>query len=167
MQAFTTTVSTRGPPALSIAQNDQASHLFPVSGRQSKDPARVRALGERIDAIATEKGITTRKLQDAAGVTWAAADRWRKGKAWPEISHLRAVARVLGVTIDDLLGPDEYEPPYEAWRAFLDTPTAKKLTAAERRWLATQYFPDELEPTLSVYLTLAEARHGLRKREPS
>jgi transcriptional regulator with XRE-family HTH domain len=104
-------------------------------------------------------------MQEAAHVTWAAADRWRKGKAWPDIGHLRAVARVLGVTIDDLLGPDEYEPPYEAWRAFLETSTARALSPAERRWLATQFFPDDAEPTLAVYLTLAEARHGLRKRE--
>lgn len=131
--------------------------------RQSRDASDVRALGERIDAIATEKGITTTALQKAAGVTWAAADRWRKGKAWPELGHLRAVARVLGVTLDELVGSDGYEPPYAAWRAFLETPTGQALSAEERRWLATQWFPGDEEPTIATYLMLSEARKTLLK----
>ncbi len=140
-------------------------HSFFVAKRQSEPDPDVIALGRRIDAIATEKDIDTTQLQKAAGVTWAAADRWRKGKARPKIGHLRAIARVLGVKLDDLLGPEDYEPPYAAWLAFLETPTGKEIARSpeRKRWLATQYFPDDEEPTVATYLTLAEAARTLIK----
>lgn len=65
------------------------------------------------------------------------------------------------MTLDDLMGGDDYEPPYPAWKEFLDTPTGRALSDTERRWLATQWFPPGTRPSLSTYLVLAEARRTM------
>lgn len=151
---------------LSIARYASARQ-FPCMSTRHQDPSdsavSTDELSKRIDDAANRAGITTQDLATAAGVTWTAAKRWRRGTR-PRVGHLRAVARVLGMTLDELVGESGYEPDFPAWIEFLDTPTGRELSPDDRRWLATQWFPDDQEPTVSTYLVMAEARRTMRAR---
>ena len=71
-------------------------------------------LNERIDAIAKAEGITTTQLAQAAGVTWAAAKRWRLPPpqgAEPRAAHLHAIAELCEVAIEDLLESSDASTP--------------------------------------------------------
>lgn len=148
--------------------------------RQSHDMARVRtaftsqptskgpALWERIDELAKRKNVTTQELAEATGVTWAAAKRWRQpkdeGGSDPKGTQLRGIAGALGVTVDELLGVyDGAEPVGDAWVRFKDTDTFKRLSEEERRRVATTFWTDEHEPTLSAWLAIAEGYIAARK----
>ncbi len=88
--------------------------------KDHESDAALRKLGERIDARATELRITTTQISEAAGVTWAAAQRWRKGRSRPSAANLLAIARVLRMSpteFADLL--DERAPAWAAWDELL------------------------------------------------
>lgn len=126
------------------------------------------AMWERIDELAKRKNVTTQELAEATGVTWAAAKRWRQpkdeGGSDPKGTQLRGIAGALGVTVDELLGVyDGAEPVGDAWARFKDTDTFRRLSEEERRRVATTFWTDEHEPTLSAWLAIAEGYIAARK----
>ena len=60
--------------------------------------------------IRKAKGMRQKKLADALGVTQGTVSAWESGRWDPTVENLRAVAKVLGVTVDELIG----EPLEEA-----------------------------------------------------
>jgi len=85
------------------------------------------------------------------------------GKSTPSPGNLRAVAKELDVSIDELLGVAAgQEPPFESWRAFLVTAEAQGLTEDERMHLQSLYFPGARRPTVMTYmLSLAAYRSSV------
>ncbi|HRN29047.1 MAG TPA: helix-turn-helix domain-containing protein [Terrimesophilobacter sp.] len=65
-------------------------------------------IGKRIRSLRTERGMTLEELGAAIGRAASQVSVLENGKREPRISDLTAVARALGVTIDDLLTT---EPP--------------------------------------------------------
>lgn len=49
-------------------------------------------------------GLTQDQLATALGVSVAAVSKWETGSAYPDITLLSPIARLLGVTVDELLG---------------------------------------------------------------
>lgn len=128
--------------------------------RESVQPIEGEALWERIDSATRRAGKKTSDLARAAGVTWAAAKRWRmpphveRGKSGsePGLEHLYAIAKELGVTVDELRGLiDEYNPPGEAWARFLETEEGRSASEAELRALRSIIWPPDVEPTVLRY----------------
>jgi len=115
-------------------------------------------LAERIDEACQLAGINTTQLAAKTGVTFAAAARWRKGRADPRGEHLRTIAEVTGVTVDELLGIyDGNEPPFEAWEELQATPIWETLDPKQRKFLAALPWPNGVKPTLAAYLLAAQA----------
>lgn len=54
--------------------------------------------------------MSQKELADALGVTQGTVSAWESGRWDPTVENLRAVAKVLGVTVDELIG----EPLEEA-----------------------------------------------------
>ena len=63
-----------------------------------------------LQRIRKEKGLSQKELADALGVTQGTVSAWESGRWDPTVENLRAVAKVLGVTVDELIG----EPLEEA-----------------------------------------------------
>jgi transcriptional regulator with XRE-family HTH domain len=63
-----------------------------------------------LQRIRKEKGMSQKELADALGVTQGTVSAWESGRWDPTVENLRAVAKVLGVTVDELIG----EPLEEA-----------------------------------------------------
>lgn len=65
-------------------------------------------LGEKILLTRKKQAMSQEALADKIGVSRQAVSKWETGESEPEVSKLRALAEVLGVTADWLL--DETEP---------------------------------------------------------
>jgi len=60
-------------------------------------------LGEVIYAHRKAKGLSQEKLAEEVGVSRQAVSKWELGEATPEVEKLLSLARVFGITTDDLL----------------------------------------------------------------
>lgn len=127
------------------------------------------AVWKRIDALCRSKKVTTQQLAAAASVTWAAAKRWRlppeKKGAMPTGENLRAIAGVLGVTTDELLGIyDGNEPTSASWTDFKKTRVYAQLTEKERVRVAATPFVEDAEPDVEAWISAGQAHINARKR---
>lgn len=59
--------------------------------------------GRLIQELRKEKELTQMSLADKLGVTDRAVSKWERGKSFPDVSMLRPLAEVLGVSVSELL----------------------------------------------------------------
>lgn len=142
--------------------------VVPSNDRPRNQPAGVVGgnVGERIDAARRAAGLSKSELARAIGKPVAMVSKWISGTKDPSPGSLRLLAEVLPVSVDELIGVAEgQEPPFDAWREFLDTEAGKSMNDGERRALRAFNWPSELEPTVSGYVALLGAmRVGSRPR---
>ncbi len=62
-----------------------------------------RKIGEFITLTRKQKNMTQKELADILGVTDKAISKWERGAGYPDISTLKPLAEVLGVTVNELL----------------------------------------------------------------
>ena len=68
-------------------------------------------IGKRITLLRKEKGLTQEELASHMGVSPQAVSKWENDQTCPDISALPKLARLLGVTVDELLeGKQELAP---------------------------------------------------------
>lgn len=60
---------------------------------------------KEIKEFRLKAGKTQEELAKAIGVTQGAVAQWENGITNPKISSLKAIAEVLGCTLDDLFNP--------------------------------------------------------------
>lgn len=66
--------------------------------------------GRFIAALRMDKSFSQRKMADILGVTDKAASRWETGKGFPDVTLLRPIGDLLGVTINELLAGECIAP---------------------------------------------------------
>jgi len=64
--------------------------------------------GNNLKALRTENKMSQTALAKAAGVTQQCISEWEQGKMEPTLSNLWALSDIFGVTIDVLVGKEEY-----------------------------------------------------------
>ena len=64
-------------------------------------------IGNHITLLRKEKGLTGEKLAELLGVSGQAVSKWENGKNLPETSLLPELSKILGISIDALLMPQE------------------------------------------------------------
>ncbi len=62
-----------------------------------------KATGQFIAELRKQKGLTQKELAEKLQITGKAISRWETGKGLPEISLLKPLAEIWGVSIGDLL----------------------------------------------------------------
>lgn len=96
-------------------------------------------LGENIQAARKSKGLSQEALAEQVGVSRQALGKWEKDTALPSLDNLRALAAVLDVSVDALLGtaqPDGTPEPtltLDNLRALLDARDAEKRRRSRAR----------------------------------
>ena len=67
---------------------------------------------QTIRELRESKGMTQLELAVAVGVTPSTVYNWERGRSQPQVGQFREVARVLGVSMDDieLVAPAEDRP---------------------------------------------------------
>ena len=63
----------------------------------------MNTFGDFLFALRKEKGMTQAELAEMLGVTNKAVSKWETGEAMPETALLLPIARIFGVTVDELL----------------------------------------------------------------
>lgn len=64
----------------------------------------------RLAELRERKGLSQRQLAELLGVTSGAVGNWEAGTRIPRLPMLRKIARVLGVSIDEI----EFGPPVDS-----------------------------------------------------
>ncbi len=60
-------------------------------------------IGEVIRTYRKKKGITQEEMAVRLGVSTPAVNKWENGNSMPDILLLAPIARLLGITVDELL----------------------------------------------------------------
>ena len=101
--------------------------------------------GERIKALRTRKGLSQEELAGRLGVSPQSVSKWEHGRNAPELSVVLPLARLLGVSADELL--EDPARQRESWEkrwdeAFRKGKYAEALQAAEE---ALRALPEDRE----------------------
>ena len=70
-----------------------------------------QTLGKRIAALRREKELTQDALAEMLGVSPQAVSKWENDQTCPDIASLPKLAKILGVTVDELLSGREENAP--------------------------------------------------------
>lgn len=75
-------------------------------------------IGENIRNFRKKNDLTQEALADRLGVTYQSISRWENGTTYPDLELIPAIAEVLAVTVDELLGMPQIEREKRAIEAF-------------------------------------------------
>lgn len=103
-------------------------------------------LGERIQSLRKSRRLTQAALGELMGVTSAAVYKWEQNIATPELPILRRLARLFGMTLDELAG-DQQLPAESA---------ATRENIAVMARALRQLTPEEQEKLITVGRALFE-----------
>ena len=78
-------------------------------------------IGKRIALLRKEKGLTQEELAEHMAVSPQAVSKWENDQTCPDISALPRLAKLLGITVDELLNGKE------------ELPAVRVLPPAERK----------------------------------
>lgn len=68
-------------------------------------------IGKRIASLRRNKGMKQEELAEKLGISGQAVSKWENDQTCPDISLLPQLAKILGVTVDELLtGAQEATP---------------------------------------------------------
>ena len=74
------------------------------SGADSKNPPeQAKSLGETLKAHRTSRGFTQEYVAEALGVSRQAVSKWENGTSDPSTANLMALAKLYGLSVDELL----------------------------------------------------------------
>ena len=62
---------------------------------------------EKLQSLRKAEGLTQEELAEAIYVSRTAVSKWESGRGYPNIDSLRELSRFFGVTVDELIRPDE------------------------------------------------------------
>ena len=74
------------------------------SNTDSKNPpAQAQSLGEALKAHRTSRNLTQEYVAEALGVSRQAVSKWENGTSDPSTANLMALAKLYGLSVDELL----------------------------------------------------------------
>ena len=76
------------------------------------------AIGENIRNFRKKNDLTQEALADRLGVSYQSISRWENGTTYPDLELIPAIAEILAVTVDELLGMPQIEKEKRASEAF-------------------------------------------------
>lgn len=98
-------------------------HFIPQPTAQEGTPMNV-SIAERLATLRRQHGLTQEQLAQKLGVSRQAVSKWERTESSPDTDNLIALARLYGVTLDqliygedapaDLLGPAEKPNPQDS-----------------------------------------------------
>ena len=70
-------------------------------------------LGENLKRLRTEKGLSQEEVAGQLFLSRQTVSKWENNQAEPGVENLKALARLYGVTLDQLLGEEFRQNPPE------------------------------------------------------
>lgn len=75
-------------------------------------------IGENIRCFRKKNDLTQESLAECLGVTYQSISRWENGTTYPDLELIPAIAEVLSVSVDELLGMPQIEKEKRAEKTF-------------------------------------------------
>ena len=75
-------------------------------------------IGENIRRFRKKNDLTQEALAECLGVTYQSISRWENGTTYPDLELIPAIAEVLSVSVDELLGMPQIEKEKRAEKTF-------------------------------------------------
>lgn len=75
-------------------------------------------IGENIRNFRKKNDLTQEAFADRLGVTYQSVSRWENGATYPDLELIPAIAEILAVTVDELLGIPQIEKEKRAIETF-------------------------------------------------
>lgn len=114
-------------------------------------------LASRIQFLRKQRALTQATLAEHLGVSAKAVSKWERGLSCPDVSLLGELSRLLGVSVDALLGVENTTAPHEG-APFL---SLEKYLLGEFGFLTGEYHPEREDITfLFDCPDTDEALHG-------
>ena len=100
-------------------------------------------LGQRIQELRKQHGMSQERLGDALGVSRQAVSKWEGDNGIPELDTLIAMSRLFNVTVGQLLGVEEASAQNTAATADVEE---DKVESALRRYVQETTGKEERSP---------------------
>lgn len=119
------------------------------------------SLGENLQRLRKEGGLSQEDVAQKLFVSRQSVSKWENGNAEPGVENLKALAKLYGVTLDELMGnvtaegelPTDFEP---------DPPDLEYQRRAEERQQDTDYlYLFMFRLTAAIILFMVDFSHGL------
>ena len=88
----------------------------------------MQQVGSRISKLRKSIGITQTGLADRLGISFQAVSNWERGVSMPDISKLKELSEIFGVTVDEILGGGTHS---ELVRELIEKQPVRKATREE------------------------------------
>lgn len=82
--------------------------------------------GEKIAQLRRLKGISQEELAEKLGISRQAVSKWEAGTATPSTDNFKELSRLFGVSVDELLYPDDIEVKADVETSNEAKPSSKK-----------------------------------------
>ncbi len=95
-----------------------------------------QTIGQRISNLRKEKNLTQEALADLLSVSGQAVSKWEQDRSYPDILLLPILAKILGVTVDELLtGEAPVSAESEATEKEEYADRVMKVQVVSRSWI--------------------------------
>ena len=115
-------------------------------------------IGKRIAQLRKEKGLTQEELSQKMEVSAQAVSKWENDQTCPDIASLPKLAKILGVTVDELLSGREENAPVAR---VLEPEARKELKDMMLRIVVDETYGDHVKVNIPMALVQVALEMGM------
>lgn len=115
-------------------------------------------IGKRIAQLRKEKGLTQEELSQMMEVSAQAVSKWENDQTCPDIASLPKLAKILGVTVDELLSGREENAPVVR---VLEPEARKELKDMMLRIVVDETYGDHVKVNIPMALVQVALEMGM------
>ena len=115
-------------------------------------------IGKNIKRLRQNKGLTQEQLGEILGLTGQAVSKWENDQTCPDIASLPKLAKILGVTVDELLSGKEENAPVAR---VLEPEARKELKDMMLRIVVDETYGDHVKVNIPMALVQVALEMGM------
>ncbi len=115
-------------------------------------------IGKRIAQLRKEKGLTQEELSQMMEVSAQAVSKWENDQTCPDIASLPKLAKILSVTVDELLSGKEENAPVAR---VLEPEARKELKDMMLRIVVDETYGDHVKVNIPMALVQVALEMGM------
>lgn len=125
--------------------------------RKNEGKVRQMTLGEKIRSSRKNRGLSQEQLAEKMAVSRSAIAKWETDKGLPDVGNLKVLARLLGVSVDQLLDESEAAAESVIREAYCLAAYGRGCKKVKKDRFMCERFPDS-----KIYTLFARQEHPER-----